>query len=351
MMSTTTRSELKESIPLLHTCSSGQLGERVAGLASDPIVAEVMASQAFKRLWGISFLGALDYIGPTHKLAKDFRSRADHSLHVAALAGFVAQERGYSLELKRHLIIAGLLHDIGHPPLSHSIEPYLEKTFGYGHHEMGEMLLAGQNQSGKQLKKALTQGIDTGFIRDLIAGKAVDADGGDLFNSPINIDTIEGIIRSYRYLKCDSTALNPLDVAAASFLVAGNERYRVLDAFWKLKGFIYSNLITRDVGLIADQFSQAYFAQSKYPLYEEELFCTEKQWRGKHRRLFERLATISSKNDTPAELDNKIVEYKKRKYTITYDQFGMQRYCSKKYGAKQKLAANCLVDGQQYFIF
>lgn len=339
MMTSTTRPQLEENIPLLHTGPSGQLRNRAKQLVSDPVMAEVINSEAFQRLKGVSFLGALDYVGPTHKLVKDVRSRADHSLHVAALAKFVAQKRGYNKELERHLTIAGLLHDIGHPPLSHSIEPYLKISFGYGHHEMGEMLLAGQTRRGKQLKKTLMQGMDIGFIRDLIAGTAATTDGGDLFSSPINIDTIEGIIRSYRYLKCSSTALNPLNVATASFLATGKERYKVLDAFWQLKGFIYNNLITRDIGLIADQFSQAYLAQSQHSLCEEELLSTERQWRNRHEGLFERLATIKNKSDTPAELDDSVVEYKARNYIIKHDQFDQQRYRSAKYAAKKKFVA------------
>ena len=332
----------KEQASLLLARSSEQLHRWMTQLPADPIVAEVIKSAAFQRLRQISFLGALDHIGPTHKLDKKLRSRADHSLHVAALASFVAEKRGYSQDLKRHLIIAGLLHDIGHPPLSHSIEPYLEKTFGYGHHEMGEMLLSGQHTIGKPLKKTLRRGVDTDFIRTLIAGKASDDNGGDLFSSPINIDTIEGIIRSYRYLSRTPTALNPLHVAAASFLSKGEERYSVLDKFWKLKDFIYNNLITKELGLIADQFSQVYWMQSKEPLREEELFGTEKKWRKKHNNLFYRLESIKSKADTPPELDNRVVLYKARQYLVKPEQSGMKRYQSAKYAAQKRLSVDSM---------
>src|SRR5690606_15496075 len=106
------------------------------------------------------------------KLSRQLRSRAEHSLNVAALASFVSQHRGYDEDLRRHLVIAGLLHDIGHPPLSHSVEPYLKKRFGYGHHEMGEMLITGRHKAGLSLKKTLIRAVDTGFIGDLIDGKA-----------------------------------------------------------------------------------------------------------------------------------------------------------------------------------
>lgn len=84
-----------------------------------------------------------------------------HSLHVAALAAFVAHRRGYDDGLKRHLVIAG---------------------------------------------------------------QADASEGGDLFSSPINIDTIEGIIRSYRYLRDTPAALDPLQVAEASFISRESSR-------------------------------------------------------------------------------------------------------------------------------
>ncbi len=115
------------------------------------------------------------------------------------------------------------------------------------------MLLAGQHKSGRKLHEILNKSVDAAFVSDLIAGRASDDEGGDLFNSPINIDTIEGIIRSYRYLIDSPTALDPLQIARASFIETDSQRYRLLDKFWQLKGFIYTHLITLDVGLIADQ--------------------------------------------------------------------------------------------------
>lgn len=320
------------------------LSDTLAGWAKqvlqEPLALQIVKSQPFRRLKNISFLGALDHTASTYNLAKTPRTRAHHSLNVAALAGFVSHHRGYNSELSRHLIAAGLLHDIGHPPLSHSVEPYLKSKFGYGHHEMGEMILTGQHNSSRKLNQLLGASVDISFIRELIAGKARSDDGGDLFSSPINIDTIEGIIRSYRYLTKSPSILDPLKVASASFLDNNEARFKILDAFWQLKGFIYEKMITQDLGLIVDQYSQIYFMESGRSLGEVELFDSELQWQRKHHELFSQLSSIRSAKDTPAALQNQKVEYKRRNYSIKQSWTTLQRYQCRKETAYVSLIAN-----------
>lgn len=338
-------------VELFQAPSADTLSDWVKQVAQEPQAIQIIESQPFQRLKNISFLGALDHVASTHRLAKAPRTRAHHSLHVAALAKFVAHHRGYSDELGRHLVAAGLLHDIGHPPLSHSVEPYLKQKFGYGHHEMGEMVLKGKYHSSRRLSQLLGRSLDINFINELIAGKAKAEDGGDLFSSPINIDTIEGIIRSYRYLTDAPSVLDTLKVAYASFLDSHENRFETLDAFWRLKGFIYENVITRDVGLIADQYSQVYFTDVGSPLDEMELFESERHWQRKHQQLFSQLLSIRSADDTPAALQNQKVQYKRRSYTIKQEQMTLQRYQSNKVTVQVSLTAKRNKRQKQLSIF
>lgn len=323
----------------------------VAQVSQDPLAFDIIESQPFKRLKKISFLGAMDYLASTSKLAKTPRTRAHHSLHVAAIAKYVAHHRGYSEELNQHLVVAGLLHDIGHPPLSHSVEPYLKQRFGYGHHEMGDMVISGKYSSSRNLSNLIKNNLDINFINELISGKAKKIDGGDLFSSPINIDTIEGIIRTYRYLNDTPCVLDPLKVAKASFLDKGDSRFKTLDAFWSLKGFIYDNVITRDVGLIADQYSQIYFNNNSSSLNEMELLENESHWQRKYQKLFAQLLSIKSLVDIPVELQNQRIQYKRRYYLIKKDQISVRRYFSNKVNVEISLAAKHQLPLRQLSIF
>lgn len=292
----------------------------------------VLKSQAFQRLKGISFLGALDYAVGNRQTHTG--SRAEHSLNVAALANFVATRRQYTPELKRHLIIAGLLHDIGHPPLSHSAEPFIKKHIGYGHHHAGEKILKGQHELGRVLNKWLSKNTDFPFLISLIDQNALDIDGGDLFSSPINIDTIEGITRSHqvfsRTAKC-GLGRSRIEFAAASFLPETNNPWEKLDQFWKMKHQVYAGLITSKRGLVADKLSQLYFQHENQRLSEQDIFTSEKQWKKRYITLFESLQGINKQKLSIHWMSGAKVSYTNRRYYLDESQPGITRYqCTKK---------------------
>lgn len=298
----------------------------VDDIKSDPDLFAIIESKSFSRLNDISFLGALDYISPTLKIKKKSRSRAHHSLYVAALANYVATKRSYSFELKKHLIAAGLLHDIGHPPLSHSAEPYFKKQFGFGHHEMGEMFINGMLPSSKKLHMHLKKNFDLSFINSLINKDIPSNEGGDLFSSPINIDTIEGITRTYKYISETSSHHDPLKYAYASFLSEDAESIKSLDRFWSLKHFVYEKLINSEVGITADKFSQIFFEDVRVNIDEQDVFNSERSWRGKFIELFYKLNAISHGVAKPKELQGVPVAFYKRNYTIDKSKTGTSRY-------------------------
>lgn len=278
---------------------------------------QVVASQAFKRLEQVSFLGAIDYLPKYQKISHKQKTRAQHSLNVAALALMVSQHRGYSQNLTKHLVVAGLLHDIGHPPLSHSVEPYLKQEFGYGHHEMGEMLIGGEVKLGKPLAKLLVKNkISLPFIKELIAGKAKDIDGGDLFSSKINLDTIEGIIRSKQYLNKSTYLICPTKVALASFTNQLKNKTAILDQFWQLKHDVYNYLITSGDGLLADLHSQRLFLNKDLTLTEDSLFKSEKSWQQTHSSVFSVIRNIKNKESKFFGLDGSF-SFTKRSYYIS----------------------------------
>lgn len=298
----------------------------VENLKQDPVVMKIIESKVFSRLKEISFLGALDYISATQGMKKKDRTRADHSLNVAGLANFVATKRGYGEDLKRHLIVAGLLHDIGHPPLSHSAEPYFKERFGFGHHEMGEMLLSGKHHSGKELSTYLKERFDINFIESLLDKRVPKNEGGDLFSSPVNIDTIEGITRTYKYMSGSTQSHDPLKYAKASFLESQDASKEVLDGFWLLKDFVYSKFINSNIGIAADKLSQLYFANGGLLLSEEEVFESERIWKRKYKELFLKLNNIAHKSSFPDELQGVTVVFYNRKYSVNNDKLGDHRY-------------------------
>jgi len=290
----------------------------------------VIASEAFVRLRGVSFLGALDYAVGSGANATG--SRAEHSLNVAALACYVAQERGYSASLTKHLVLAGLLHDIGHAPLSHSVEPVIKEKIGYGHHEQGMTTINGHNAQGKALHRVLSRMADLDFIQSLIDQRAEPVDGGDLFSSPINVDTIEGITRASALGADGRSHLDDkrLAYAKASFLAHDKTAVARKDEFWELKDRVYNTIVNSPQGLAADQLSQQYFLRHVRHWNERELFSSEAAWQTRFQDMFRLFLRLKKFGKLPMWLASREVTYTSRSYKVDHGASGMRRYrCTK----------------------
>lgn len=310
---------------------TGREAEPVSWLdatTSDPLVHAVMDTAAFRRLHDVAFLGALDYTHRLH-LPTAQRSRASHSLEVAALTNFVASGRGYPADLRRQLMVAALLHDIGHPPLSHSADAALRERTGYGHHELGERIIRGEVALGVELHGVLKRAADVHFILDLLDGKVDSAAGGDLFASAMNIDTLDGIARA---LACLAPELPPLcrqACARASLLDTRRDgtTLAVLDTFWERKNLLYTQFIDEPLGLLADQACRRFLAGAAgvAPPDEEDFLAGEGLWRRKYPELFAGFAELK-RHYLPAWMDDTPFAIEFRGYFVDRKQEFAERY-------------------------
>lgn len=146
-----------------------------------------MDTPEVQRLRGLAQLGVSARVFPTGN-----HSRFEHSLGVAHLAGQLVQElrrRQPELDLddrdERALQLAGLCHDLGHGPFSHTFEAVLAKAGLPWNHEAASLLMVDSifgggaawedpvvRQKKKEIQKAArVDGIDEGevaFIKELI---------------------------------------------------------------------------------------------------------------------------------------------------------------------------------------
>lgn len=118
------------------------------------LLCELVNTNAVKRLNGISFLGGIDYYlvphsngCPTNKRY----TRYQHSLGVAAIALFVANRLDLSTADRKIAVAVAILHDVGHAPLSHTLEPIFEENFGLNHHRATEEIILGRVNIGKDV--------------------------------------------------------------------------------------------------------------------------------------------------------------------------------------------------------
>jgi hypothetical protein len=244
---------------------------------ADPFLAELAHSRPLQRLKNIGFLGALDYIRQSN--GSDFHrrrhNRYDHSLGVAELALLFADIRGLSRYESRVLSAAGLLHDIGHGPLSHTLEPVFNANFGINHHNAGHAILEGNTALGNEIQEIMAAyQVDLDEVVAMIEG-IHPGPHAFLFASPINLDTIEGISRSRLFAAKATRPFNPKRLVA---LIAAEEDWptKASDEFWRLKDSVYNLIIHHPHGLLFDGLAQAYMSveiaqfRPAYFLWNEE---------------------------------------------------------------------------------
>jgi HD superfamily phosphohydrolase len=268
--------------PELPPCPSLLMDAREVVFA-DPFLAELALSQPMQRLSDIGFLGALDYIKSSNGSNTHRRrhNRYDHSLGVAELALLYADIRGLSRYETRILAAAGLLHDVGHGPLSHTLEPVFNSAFGVNHHKAGRSILYGDSPLGSQIPEIMTAyGIDLDEVLAMIEGKH-EGKHAFLFAGPINLDTIEGISRSRLFAAKATRPFNPKRLVA---LIAANDEWPVkaADEFWRLKDEVYNLVIHHPQGLLYDGLAQAYMTHEIDQFRPSWFQSTEYQLRHQH---------------------------------------------------------------------
>ncbi|MEM0350631.1 MAG: HD domain-containing protein [Archaeoglobaceae archaeon] len=144
----------------------------------DEDILKLIDTPQFQRLRGIKQLGFayLVYPGANH-------TRFEHSLGTMHLAR-ILDER---LKLGEEVVIAALLHDIAHPPFSHSCDSLL-KNYMLSHENV-EIAIKGE------LKEELNKlGYSVGEIKKMISGEVKSIVCGD-----VDVDRMDYLVRDAHY--------------------------------------------------------------------------------------------------------------------------------------------------------
>ena len=283
-------------------CRSGRSGIR--HVFSDSVVGALLSTRALRRLSGIGFLGAIDYVrhrtettGHQHR-----HNRLEHSISVARLADIYAREADLPDDRRQLLLSAALLHDVGHGPLSHTLEPVFEAEFGIDHHIMTRRIVTGQVPLGEEIPELLADaGVDLGEVLALIEGEH-DGDVGFLFSGQINLDTLEGINR------CRAFVAGRPAYGSSESMVRHWAQGRVsmiendFDAFWHLKHQVYNLFIGGNRGAGMDAVAQACMRSSLIEFSAKDFLGTDGVFRRRHPTLFACLNSVSS-NEQSSEFE------------------------------------------------
>lgn len=261
-----------------------------SSLFNDPFLAMIAGSAVMGRLRDIGFLGAIDYLQVSEEECKirSYYNRYEHSIGVARLALLYAEIRELPEKESRILASAGLLHDVGHGPLSHSLEPIFKKHFGITHHSSGKEILLGRSVFGSEILDIMAEfGIDTEKVVAMIDGYH-NGSHAFLFASPINVDTIDGICRTQKFaaINEESANIDPRKFVVSLAESQGGSTDQT-DEFWSIKNEVYNQILLSRIGLLFDGLAQAYM-QSKIDSFRyEDFLTTERDLKLSHPVLFE----------------------------------------------------------------
>jgi uncharacterized protein len=277
----------------------------IHGLFDDQFHRDVIASPAFTRLKSVHFLGAIDYLQPKpNQKTEERHSRYNHSLAVASLAKQYCEEKMIVGEDRRYCVAAALLHDIGHAPLSHSLEPVFKSKYEIDHHVSGDSILRGEVEIGRKLARTLAQAKINNFrVMSIIAGRD-KSQFNELFSRSVNVDTAEAILRCNLYMvTCDMQITAPRVIEAMVRMDRWAEE--VLDEFWRLKQLVYSKLIQSEVGILADYICKRYMEINLDTFAKDYYFATERALKARHGKLFAMLKQLGKTNSVdPSLLSN-----------------------------------------------
>ncbi len=167
---------------------------------------ELLDAYEMQRLYNIKQLGFAHLVFPGAH-----HTRLEHSLGVFHLAWQVADSLGLPDDERRHVVCAGLLHDIGHGPFSHTLESNLEEIFGVDHVDLTEELLLGKYQvfydfeqsfidSDSVVEVLNRHGLDVSWVIDIIRGKVGHHSYlSQMLNSSVDVDQLDYLIRDAYY--------------------------------------------------------------------------------------------------------------------------------------------------------
>jgi len=218
---------------------------------------DILSTPEFKRLGKVSFLGAIDlWLSTKSKKTDRLKSnRFDHSIGVLNTALRIIELDTKFPESEIQLFIAAaLLHDIGHAPLSHSIESVFEKRFGINHHTNTNEIIS---DSSKNIYKVLKDYLIYPSDVILTLDRKVKPYFSKYMNNHFNVDTLDGIYRSYEAIgKKPDYSLDSTIKAMMFKYDQVDKNIQILDHFWKMKELVYNTLIYDGLGRIADEQAQ-----------------------------------------------------------------------------------------------
>jgi HD superfamily phosphohydrolase len=217
-------------------------------------LAELLDRQYLRRLKDIRLLGTMPYI---RRVSPSY-SRYEHSLAVAYLSVVASRVLHLSDHARTLLAATGLLHDVGHPALSHAAEVFLRRREGRFHHGHTSRIISRLARDLRsEGKDALAQVVQEAAL--LLSGHPSSIADGEclrlLVDGPLSMDMIEGVTRTARSIGMEypdpMQLVNSLRRDESGLSIVASDLPGVEDLY-TLERKIYEEVIYSPPGLAAE---------------------------------------------------------------------------------------------------
>ena len=170
----------------------------------DELAIAILDTVEMQRLRRIRQLGFsyLVYPGANH-------TRFEHSLGTYHLMNVLLEKLGVAKEEEKELLVASLVHDIGHGPYSHVTEPLLKKITGKSHEDIEDLFFV--QEKNKVAESTATtiaavleeHRLDRRRILEYIKGEKTESgserDLSKILNGEIDVDKMDYLVRDSYY--------------------------------------------------------------------------------------------------------------------------------------------------------
>ncbi len=151
----------------------------------------ILDTTAVQRLRRIKQLSGAEYVYPAAN-----HTRFEHSLGASHLASMLATCLPVELrtEAVTKLKMAALLHDVGHAPFSHLLEPTMKQVLGKTHEDLGSWIIT-KSALADALRR---EGIDPNEIGKLAVGRLTDKERpfmNQIIRSSVDVDKMDFVLR------------------------------------------------------------------------------------------------------------------------------------------------------------
>ncbi len=241
---------------------------------------DLIADPAFQRLWGIRQTGFAHLVFPGAN-----HTRLEHSLGVYWVARTMAEKLGLDRDRSALVASGGLLHDLGHPPFSHTLEPSMRETLGYGHEAVSRRLITGSDAPvvlpGVRIESQIPRILERHGISPPAVARLIDpqrATGSRpllraLLHGAIDADRIDYLQRDAHYTgvahgTIDSVRLLDTVRGRGGRLIFAEKGRSAVEGFLVGRALMYSSVYYHKTVRAAEVMAQA--AVERLPGYPDE---------------------------------------------------------------------------------